>query len=374
MGLFEVQRELATERARKKKTAGAKARSLAKDPSALVDDAWASDLDPKTLGPLYQKLAKKDPAIELALARLGGNAEAMRALIEENAELVAPLVTSRLKTDAIARAAQILAGFGARAKRAAPAVRGIAERSSDENVRLWCAWALAAIGDADDVAFAAKIAGAKAPPQLVAALAQRGSPPHIARAIDQVRTWLDARTKKHMHRDDAQPALAAIGALGEVRSQDALPVLHEALGAPYVAPVMRALLSIADPSTRDPIEALLAKLAGDPERRPSVSPSRGKIFYARSRRARRGLLLDSVSSRAHALHPERYGWPKVDDWADLVAHAVSAPALQGNNEDVAQAARFANAPFRFVRAAALPAVREASRCAARARHFGTKCA
>ncbi len=354
MGLFEVQRELAGESRRKKKTAGTKARSLAKDPSALVDDAWASDLDPKTLGPLYRKLAEKNPAIELALARLAGNAEAMRALIEENAALVAPLVTSRLTTDAVARAAQILGGFGVHAKRAVPTVRALAEQSSDPTTKLWCAWLLASIGEADDVAFAAKLAGGKAPPAVVSALAQRGSPEHVARAIDQVRTWLDLRKKKNLHRDDAQPALSAIAALGEARAREALPVLHEALGTPYVAVVMRALLAIADPSTRDPIETLLAKLAGDPERNLPYRLPAENILRALTPRAS-WPSLESAHLALTRLHPERYGWPKVDDWSDLVAHAVSALALQGNEEEVATAARFANAPFRLVRAAALPA-------------------
>jgi WD40 repeat protein len=355
VGLFEVQRELASESARKKKVASTKARALAKDPTSLVQDAWASDLDPKTLEPLYRKLAKKDAALALALARLDTREnESTRALIEENAALIAPLVASRLKTDRAAAAAQLLGNMGERAKLAIPALRAGTEGGSDKARHLWCAWALASIGDADDVAFAAKIAGAKPPPPLTCALAKRGVRAYVVQSIDEVRAWLDTRKKKRLHRDDVQPALAAIEALGEARAEDALAVLHEALRAPYVSVVMRALLAIAHPSSRAPIEAFLAMLAGDRTRNLAYRLPAENVLRAITPRAS-WASLDAARDVLARLHPERYGWPKVDDWADLVAHAVHALALQGDEGDIATAARFANAPFRIVRDAAAPA-------------------
>ncbi len=355
MGLFEVQRELASESARKKRTASTKARALAKDPQALVQDAWASDLDPKTLEPLYRKLAKKDPALDLALARLDARShEATRALIEESSALVAPLLCARLKTDRAAQAAQLLGNIGSRASAALPALRTAAERGSDKQLHLWCAWAIAMIGEGDDLAFAAKIVGAKPPAPMIAALAKRGVPAFVTQAIAEVRAWLDARKAKYLHRDDVAPALAAIEALGEARRADALPVLHEALGAPYVGPVMRALLAIAHPSSRAPIEAYLDKLAGDAERNLAYRLPAENVLRAITPRGSWPSLDSARRVLAH-LHPRRYGWPKVDDWADLQAHAVSALAMQGDERDVAIAARFANAPFRLVRLAAAPA-------------------
>ena len=348
MGLFQVQRELAGESKRKKKTASAKARTLEKDASALAESAW-SDLDPKTLEPLYQKLAKTHREVELVLARLASRSqESKRALVEENAALAAPLVASWLKTDRAPFAAQVLASLGAR--RALPALREGAE-SADAMKRAWCAFAIATIGDADDVAFAARIAGDKPPIPLVCALAKRQVPAYVSRAVDEVRGWLDHRKTKSLHRDDAANAIDAIDALGAARAEEALPVLHDALRTPYLGALMRALAAIAHPSSREPIEALLATLAGDPIRNLAYRLPAENVLRAIDPRERWPSLDTARLALAH-LHPRRYGWPKVDDWADLVAHAVHALATQGTNDDVARAARFANAPFKAVRDAA----------------------
>src|SRR5262249_28045343 len=114
VGLFELQRELHAESARKQKTAKTKARAL--DASTLIDDAWAMDLDPKVSEPMYRKVAAKDDAVGLAVARLDkSRPESNRALFEENIEIIAPVLAARLRTDRAVHAAQLLAQAGPRA-------------------------------------------------------------------------------------------------------------------------------------------------------------------------------------------------------------------------------------------------------------------
>jgi WD40 repeat protein len=348
-GLFELQRELAVESARKKRTAKTKAKALAADPRTLIDEVWASDLDPKIVEPLYRKLAPKDEAIALTLARLDARSfESNRALFEENVTLVAPLLAARLKTDQAVFAAQLIGNLGPRAERALPALREAAKSGSDKSKQLWCAWAIARLGSEDDLAFAAKVVGPKPPPPMIAALARRGVPAFTALAIESVRSWLDARKTKSIDSDGARSVAEAIDALGEARSKDALDVLHEALDTPQAPAALGALASIAHPSSREPVERMLGLLAGDREKNWAHRLGGDDVLRAILPSAA-WPPLDTAREVLEFAHPRRYGWPKVDDVGQLVTLAARALRMQGDTADVERVARLANAPLRTVR-------------------------
>jgi WD40 repeat protein len=347
VGLFELQRELHAESARKQKTAKTKARAL--DASTLIDDAWAMDLDPKVIEPMYRKVAAKDDAVGLAVARLDkSRPESNRALFEENIEIIAPVLAARLRTDRAIYAAQLLAQAGPRAARAVPALRAAAETVKDKDTQRWCAWAIARIGSEEHLPFVAKIAGEKPPWVLTEALVRRGVSASVTRAIDTVRQWLEARAKKEAEREGIGELMEA---LGEARSEEALPILHDALGTPLSRHALAAIAKIAHASSYKPVEEHLALIAGDPEENWAYRLPAEDALRAVAPRAA-WPPLDTAREVLQYIHPRRYAWPKVEEIAIWIALAARALRLQGEAADLETVARLANAPFWAVRAEA----------------------
>ncbi len=343
-GLFELQRDLKAESAQKKRTAKTKASAL--DARTLVEDAWALDLDPKVIEPMYRKIAAKDEAVALALARLDASRpETNRAMFEESIEIIAPVIAARLRTDRAMHAAQLLANAGPRAARAVPALRVAAESLKDKAAQLWCAWAIARIGSDEDLPFAARIAGAKPPWVMTEALARRGVAESITRAIETVRAWLETRQRKEAERTGIGELMEA---LGEARSEEALSVLHEAIDTPLSRQALAAIAKIAHASSREPVERYLSLLAGDREENwPYRLPADDALRAIAPRAA--WPPLETARDALAYLHPRRYAWPKVEEISIWITLAARALRLQGEATDIEAVARLANAPFWAVR-------------------------
>ena len=346
-GLFELRRELTAESARKQKTAKTKARAL--DAATLALDAWASDLDPKVIEPMYRKIAVKDEGVALALARLdAGNLESNRAMFEESIEIIAPVLAARLRTDRVVHAAQLLANAGPRAGRAVPALRAAAETLKDKQARLWCAWAIARVGGDEDVPFAAQIAGDKPPWVMTEALVRRGVSKSITTAIASVRGWLETRAKKEAERTGIGELMEA---LGEARCEEALPLLHDAIDTPLSRHAFAAIAKIAHASSREPVLRYLSLLAGDPEENWAYRLPAEDALRAVAPRST-WPLLDAARDVLAYIHPRRYAWPKSEEIAIWIALAARALRLQGEAADLEAVARLANAPYWAVRAEA----------------------
>ncbi len=318
--------------------------ATATDSESLVREAWATELDPKVIEPLYTSVAKKNADVALMLARLNARSqESTRALVEESATLASPLLAAYLRTDRAAWAAGLLGHCRDRA--ATGALIALVEKTKDAQRRASGLHALAMMADDDGVAFAAKQVGTETPAYVIAELARRGVPSMIGKAIDLVRRWLDVRSSGARQRsDDAKPALATIEALGDARAKEALPVLHEALSTPYSPAVLAALALIADESSREHAQRLLGLLGGDRERNWPYRLGAESVLRALGDT----LPLDEARLAFEWSHPRRYGWPKTEDHALLIAVAASA-MLSGTKDDREKVARLACAPVRALR-------------------------
>ncbi|HEY2365183.1 MAG TPA: hypothetical protein VGH87_02315, partial [Polyangiaceae bacterium] len=268
-----------------------------------------------------------------------------RAMFEESIEIIAPVLAARLRTDRAVHAAQLLGNAGPRAARAVPALRDAAETLKDKDAQRWCAWAIARIGSDEHLPFVAKIAGEKPPWVLTEALARRGVANSVALAIDTVRGWLATRAKKEAER-------AGIGelmeALGEARSEEALPILHDAIDTPLSRQAFAAIGRIAHASSQKPVDQHLALLAGDREENWAYRlPAEDALRAVAPRSA--WPPLDTARDVLQYIHPRRYAWPKVEEIAIWIALAARALRLQGEAADLEAVARLANAPFWLVR-------------------------
>jgi WD40 repeat protein len=344
MGLFEVRRQLAAESKSKTIHAKKQAASVGSSVDQLVLEVWASELDPKVVEPMFRSVAKKNEELALALARLDArNQESNRAIFEENATLVSPLLASWLETDRGSWAAQMLGQM--RDPASIPALRRTVENTKDAQRRAFAMHALAMFGNDDALSFVTEHVQETTPQFVIVELARRGVGPMVTRAIGIIRSWLDGRKgDKRQDRDDAEGSLRAMEALGDARAQEALSTLHEVLDTPYSPTAYAALANLADPSSREPVTRQLSLLGGDRERNwpyrlgaESVLRSLGDT-----------LPLDEARAVVAWSHPRRYGWPKNDDHALLMAVAANA-LLSGTPEDLEKVARLAACPMRVLR-------------------------
>ena len=291
-------------------------------------------------------LAAKDEAVALAIARLDlAEPESNRAMFEESIEIIAPMIAARLRTDRVMHAAQLLGNAGPRAARAVPALRAAAESSKNKDAQRWCAWAIARIGSDEDLPFVAKIAGEKPPWVLTEALVRRGVAPSITLAIETLRGWLEARAKKEADRTGIGELMEA---LGEARSEEALPLLHDAIDTPLSRQAFAAIAKIAHASSRAPVEQDLSLLAGDREDNWAYRlPAEDALRAVAPRSA--WPPLDTAREVLRFIHPRRYAWPKAEEIAIWITLAARALRLQGDAADLEAVARLANAPFWAVR-------------------------
>ena len=307
------------------------------------------DLDPKVIEPMYRKVALKDDAVGLAMARLDlARPESNRALFEESIEIIAPVLAARLRTDRIVHSAQLLGNAGPRAARAVPALRLAAETLKDKDAQRWCAWAIARIGSDEHLPLVAKIAGEKPPWVLTEALARRGVAKSVTLATDAVREWLETRAKNEVERTGIGELMEA---LGEARSEEALPILHDAIDTPLSRHALVAIAKIAHASSQKPVEQHLWLLAGDREENWAYRlPAEDALRAVAPRSA--WPPLDTARDVLRYIHPRRYAWPKVEEIAIWITLAARALRLQGEAADLEAVARLANAPFWAVRAEA----------------------
>jgi WD40 repeat protein len=321
---------------------------------ALIDEAWASG-DPKVVAALYAKHAKKDDVVALAMARLGNrDNECTRAMFEENAALVAPVIASWLAIpERLANAAGTLGHLGD--KRAIPVLLRKLESSKDDAADR-CLHALAMLGDDAVLAMVASRVTDDTPFAIAGELVRRGVESMRGRGIDAIERWLGKRAKNPLERhdrDDAQTAIFAMDVLAEGGAHEAIDVLHRALvQTPYVEPVMRALAKLADERSREPARRMLSMLGGDDERNWPYRLGLHAILRALGETPP----LDAARDVVRWSHPQRYGWPKVEDHAALLALAAHE-LLSGTPHELEWVATLATAPLRAVRIVGIEAWR-----------------
>lgn len=350
MGLFEIQRRLAAETRAKTELADRTASGHG-GLDAFLADAWQHVRDPVYLARLYDARARRDPDTALALARLADRGpSSLRALIEEQRILVAPRLASELFADSPSQAAELLVELGD--PRVAPLALELAAACADDHLRVRLATVAAAWGDdaAREIA-ATHLAGDI---RLAAQLARHGHPAAHAALTGALRHFLNERIKGRRTTSGAWAApFAIVDAIVEARVLEATPLLIAALATPLVARALRALGKLGVARAREPARGVLREVGGN-------QPTRVWAYRLAAENCLSALdepqPVTTARAALAAVHPVRYGYPKLEDVLFIRQLALEALIERGTPDDLEQVARGIHSTYRVVRQAAAAAL------------------
>lgn len=304
-------------------------RALEEAATATPGDAWERVGDRAFVEALFARRASEEPAVALAMARLGRDEESRRILLEEGVGEIGPLVLARLKSDRARSSLALLL-------RGVDLGRPLGDHVADEEQRLKL-WATSPHQADRDRAFAAmddveplvqlSIAGRAATQGddrgaevLVQALARLRS------AVDQQGARAFGAKVEELPPEDVQVFL--------LRAFTHLQVGGSAEHLVGLLRTQRAMLALdaiafqADPAVLPALEAYRRSLVGDPD---TTAPL--QVWADVALHACGAPIELAAAETIRAMHPVRYGYPKREHLAALHAAAARLFLAAGVHED-----------------------------------------